>query len=628
MKISLLGSFGGLLVAVAAASCSSSSGSSEGPGVGDAGNDVATTPEMEAGGGNETGTPGSEASTGAETSTTGDGATVATNACDAIVLEQPTMGYQFQIPLTLGAGQEREVCQLVKIPANLDLNWSEGIMTDGSHHALVEATAYNGSIPTTTLDGQTLDGTQVHTCSTPTALWNVKNVIAGGKHVTGADNGTNLPKGTFPSNVAVKLKAGDYVLLNFHLLNPSNQTLNACYKVNLNGVPDSQVTTEAGTIFWYNPFITVPANGTSTARMTCPITSNITMPAAVSHAHSRLTNYEADLMSGDPTSGGTMVQKLYSGTDWDLPPYNVFTSPLSISAGKWIDYHCDYTNSENRNVAQGLQTTDEMCMFIAPYWPRDPNIDNCVSANGNVDFGGHSLGYGTKTGADFLGCYWSTPQFNKLAGGLSTSAARYAAYGCVTQTCSKASASITPYLDCLSKNAGSCQSQCTTLQASFQAICASTPATTTAGTDGGTVEAADGCKAEYGTNGTDGTCAATGQTQAIGQCTTAAQTAELTAQCKQTFCSAYCNSDAGTPDGGVTCSQCVGSFTGSTSDPSCLNQLTLACVAANTKTNAQTCVTNCFTGCITTRATKCTVDCLNNTACGSQYAAVASATCN
>src|SRR5581483_6985462 len=159
MKFAMVGSFGGLLVAVAAASCSSSSSSADGPGLpGDAGNDVVSTPETEAGTGNETGTPQNEAGTGAETSTTADGATAALNACDAINLEQPTMGYQFQVPLSLAGGQEREVCQLVKLQSDLDLNWSKGIMTNGSHHAVVYSTTYNGSIPTTTLDGQTLDG--------------------------------------------------------------------------------------------------------------------------------------------------------------------------------------------------------------------------------------------------------------------------------------------------------------------------------------------------------------------------------------------------------------------------------------------------------------------------------------
>jgi hypothetical protein len=441
-----------------------------------------------------------------------------------------------------------------------------------------------------------------------------------------------------PSNVAYKLKAGDYVLLNFHLLNPDNDTLNACYKVNLNGIADSQVTEEAGYLFWYNAFITVPANGTSTARMACPVTSNVTLGADVSHAHARLTNYVANLLTADPEAGGTVVQELYSGTAWDLPPFKVFSPAVSLTKGQWIDYHCDYTSIQDINVAQGLQTTDEMCMFQGTYWPRDPNLEDCVSAGGNADLGGRSYGYGTKAGADFLSCFWTTPQPGPsgcsgaacLSGGPATSAARYASYSCVTQTCPAASGPITPYIDCVTSNSASCQAQCTDLQSSFQAICAATPntdPTADGGADSGAAPV-NGCQAEYGTTGADGTCAAQAQTVAIAASTTPAQTAELTLQCQQTLCSAECATDASVPDGGVSCATCVGAFTGSTSDPSCLNQLTLASVAAQTKTLAQSCVTQCFTGCITSRVTSCTVDCINNTACSAEYDAVAAATCN
>ncbi len=593
---------------IAVAACSSTNSSSTAT-VGDAGNDGSLASNTD--GGNGSG---------------GDSAGDDSSACDAITLAPPasSAGIQLQIPLTLGAGQEREVCQLVKVDQDMDLNSAVGIRSDGSHHALVYSTPYNGSIPTTALDGETLDGTQVHTCTTPSALWSLKAVVAGAKTVSDTSD-TNFP--ALPPNVAFKVKAGDYVLLNFHLLNPSNESINSCYKVNLNSVPDSQVNTEAGTLFWYNPFITVPASGTSTARMACPITKNITLEAAVSHAHQRLSNYTATLLSGDPEQGGTTMQTLYQGTAWDSPVPMKYPTPIAITAGQWIDYHCDYANPAPVNVAQGLQTTDEMCMFIGPYWPRDPDLDYCADANGSASLAGRNYGFGTKSGADFLGCYWTTPQPAGLSGGPATSAARYAAYSCVTETCPKASGPITPYLDCLANNSSACQTQCTNLQGSLQAVCAETPETTSPGPDGGAVSNGDGCQAEYGTDGTDGTCAASAGTQAAGLCTTDAQTAELTTECEQTLCSQYCDADAGGQTG-VACTTCLGSFTGDQKNGSCLNQLTLACVAAQAKTLASTCVTNCFTGCITKRVTQCTVDCLNNTMCPTQYAAVAAATCN
>ncbi len=602
---------------------------------------------------------------GSPAAASGDGSV--TPGCDGIDLTPPTSGVQYQIEQTLLAGQEQEVCQLVKLGADMDVNSTDGIMSVGAHHALVYATAYNAvtnPLPPTTRDGQTIDGTKVHPCLTPSALWDVQQPVAGARYQSGSQY--ELPingPGVLPPNVAFKFKAGDYLLLNFHMLNPSADAVDVCYKANLTSVPDSQVTIEAGTIFWYNSFITVPANGTSTARMACPITKDISLASAVSHAHMRLVNYTANLVSGDPTlSSTTMVQNLYTGTNWDLPPTRVFgtngdgggtATPLSLHAGQWIDYECNYKNNEARNVAQGFQTTDEMCMFVGVYWPRDPNLDFCLAPTPAADAsvlplassdagvneqaqvfatGGYIFGYGTGTGADFLSCFWQSPQLFS-GGGPSTAAARFASDSCITQTCPKASPPIVAYTTCLGDYGPACTAQCTALQSSFQDVCAATPASS--------ATANDGCQAEYGTTGSDGTCAASAGAAAVAACTTPAQVASLTQQCQSTFCAAAC-SDAGAPatttDAGadaspppVTCAQCMGAFTASTpppANPTCLNELTFACIQAQATTATKNCVTQCFTSCITTRATGCTVDCLNQTACPAEYGAIATATCN
>ena len=110
------------------------------------------------------------------------------------------------------------------------------------------------------------------------------------------------------------------------------------------------------------------------------ITQDVHLVSAVSHAHKRLVGYTANLLTGDPENGGTSVGSLYTGSAWDSPTPSRFSQPIALTKGQWIDYQCQYDNPENRNIAQGLQTTDEMCMFIAPYWPRDPNLDACVAA--------------------------------------------------------------------------------------------------------------------------------------------------------------------------------------------------------------------------------------------------------
>lgn len=377
-------------------------------------------------------------------------------ACDAIDLAPPTDGVQLKMALPLGAGQEREVCQLVKLDQDINVNWSEGLYTPGSHHALLQQTAYTDTLPDTAVDGTVLDGTQVHDCQTPSALWSVTGIVAGGNPTNVDPSHAGLPEGTFPPDVAIKLHKGEYVLMNFHMLNTSNKPTTSCYKVNLHNIPTEQVAQEAGILFLYDFAITVPAKGQSTARLSCPITQDINLPAAVSHAHKRLDGYTARLLSGDPEAANTTeVRKLYEGTEWDNPTPDAYQPALGLTKGQYIDYQCHYTNPEARNVAQGFQTTDEMCMFVAPYWPRDPAMENC---QGTPDMPIRIYGDGNKNGADALSCITGSPGVYQ-GGGPASSDDRYATLGCITQTCAKASGPIGPlFSGCADKTSASCQS--------------------------------------------------------------------------------------------------------------------------------------------------------------------------
>jgi hypothetical protein len=365
-------------------------------------------------------------------------------ACDALGLPPVSDGVQLKMPLALEAGDEREICQLVKLERDVNMNWSEGLYTSGSHHGLVHTTSYRDTIPGTTIDGQTLDGTQPHPCIAPQNMWDTTGVLAGGRSQASGPNA--FGRGLAPPDVAVKLHKGDYVLINFHMLNYTKQRMTSCYKANLNGIPAAQVEREAGVLFWYNPFITVPARSESTARLACEITQDIELATAVSHGHSRLDGYRASLLSGDPEAQGTSeIRKLHETTEWDEPEIDSFSPALSISKGQWIDYECHFTNKEDRNIAQGSQTTDEMCMFIGLYWPKNEALESCGR---DFDSGQpvRVYGNGTKSGADFLPCLNAIPQERRtfIGGGAESSAERYAAMSCFTQTCPEASGLLGP----------------------------------------------------------------------------------------------------------------------------------------------------------------------------------------
>jgi hypothetical protein len=543
--------------------------------------------------------------------------------CDALALAVPDDGVQLQMGETLAPGEEDEMVQFVVLKEAININSEENRLAFGAHHALVWTTTYKDKVPTVTTSGNTVDTSGVIHHSGPSD-WSTTGWIAG----TGTtDNqGAVLPQ--LPADVAVKVPAGTVVMVDVHMLNATAEPVQACYKVNLHGIPDSAVKHEASTIAWYNVDINVPAKGTAKAHAACPVQQDITLLANVSHMHSRGDGYVANLLNKAPSAGGTKVEELYTGTDWEHPERKVWTGGKKLTKGQWIDWECHYTNPENRNVAQGQNTTNEMCMFIGVYWPKTVEMDSCnttaVVADGNwriaVRGAGETLGTGTKTGAEILSCFWASPRDfgSNTSRGLTGEVDRYATQKCITEGCPAATEKWDAYLGCLQTPGSTCQSSCVDAQASFQAVCAITPA------------AVGGCSEKFGTTGANGTCAADAGPKAVTACNQTAQQSALTKECKSTLCAAGCTADPTA----AACTGCIGTFTptnpptagGGTND-TCLNQLSFACVADQGKKIGTACNTACFTDCITKKVTTCTVDCLNTQQCAASYGALAAATC-
>jgi hypothetical protein len=365
----------------------------------------------------------------------------ATDGCDAIDLAAPKAGEGTQVTLEvpLAAGEERQVCKLVLLDHKVNLNWSEGIYTKGSHHGLTARTMYRDALPTENIRGETVDASQVATCESLGADWDVLAVIAGG-HALGESPRTTLnTKGTLPDDVALKIEAKEVLLMNFHILNATDHSVRACYKQNLYSIPDRQVKQEAGQMFYYNSFVTLPARQRAVARMACPVSQDVSLGAQVSHMHKRGTGYTATLLDGDPLAGGQPIAMLYNGTAWDEPLVEVNKPLRALTAGQWIEWKCEYENAEDTDIAQGQQTTDEMCMFLGTYWPRSPEMDWCM-APGSADSysAARLLADGSMNGAQFLDCWNNSPQIVG-GGGPDSSAERYASQRCFTQSCANVS---------------------------------------------------------------------------------------------------------------------------------------------------------------------------------------------
>ncbi|WP_437925304.1 hypothetical protein WMF37_40575 [Sorangium sp. So ce291] len=357
------------------------------------------------------------------------------------MLEPPAQGtgVQYRMSSTIQPGTEVERCQLfVAPPEGLNVNREQVRFSSGSHHVLLYATPYT-EIPATTRDGTPIDATQVHDCSQgPQAYWEVNGVVAGSQSPDG-----NSFLGDLPEGVALKVAPGTVLLMNTHYLNSSAKPLETDARINLYTIADDEVKTEAGMLFHYNPFISVPAHGTSSSQMRCTTDTDISVVRIQSHMHRRGVGYVARKVDAD---GKTT--ELYAHDRWEGVPSQEFTPFLEVKAGEALEYRCDFKNTEGRNIAQGLTTKDEMCMLIGPYFPRSEAYEKCENEAGF--FTPTWTGSGTSTCAEAMSCINSTPNGDDAA-----------FYGCVVNTCASVGPQISEVLSCQLNGAyGACDEDC------------------------------------------------------------------------------------------------------------------------------------------------------------------------
>ena len=299
-------------------------------------------------------------------------------------------GVQFRLQATISPSDEREFCKFVVAPPEeLWMYADEVQFTSGSHHFLLYQTNYD-EIPTVNEHGDPVDTSGVFDCSQgATDGWDVSRVIGG------SQSGEGGRHERFPEGVALRLPANAVLLMNAHYLNSSPDTLSPEVRINLYHRDPALVHTEGDVLFLYNPFIHVPPRGMSRARYRCPVHSDITLVDVQSHMHRRGVGFEARLMGSETP--------FYENTDWEEVPVETFGGAgMEITAGSWLDYHCDYDNPEDRDVYQGFKTTDEMCMLVGSFYPADAATAFCSTEDGGL--AGEWVGNGTATCAATLDC--------------------------------------------------------------------------------------------------------------------------------------------------------------------------------------------------------------------------------
>ncbi len=299
---------------------------------------------------------------------------------------EPGRGVQFTMSTTIPPGSETEKCQFVKSgDTELWVNRDEVRFTEGSHHFILFETSY-ATIPTAARDGRTVDTSGVFDCPEgPQSDWDATGFLGGSQNAAG-DSAIRYPEG-----IAFRIPPQSVLLMNAHYINTDDEPLDVDVAINLHTIPESEVTEEGGILFWYDPFIRVPAMGSSRVRAGCRVGDDIQVVGVQSHMHRRGTHFVAETVLGGAR------QTIYETTEWEDVPVVEFEPALQVPGGTRVEYQCSYDNPERRDVYQGFTTKDEMCVLVGTYYPRREGVQSCFG-----DFWWE--GQGTKSCSESLAC--------------------------------------------------------------------------------------------------------------------------------------------------------------------------------------------------------------------------------
>jgi hypothetical protein len=341
----------------------------------------------------------------------------------------------FQMETNVPGGGEQFMCKYVQLPdAVAWMVQAQHDYTPGSHHLLLYTTSLT-SIPA---GGDVMqdcyEGTGNHIMNDATG------VLYGGQTPNGSE--------VLPQGVGLRTSANEVLIFQVHYLNAGATALDA--KVDVELTLDSNaddIQQEAGLLFFYDPFIDVPAGATAKASMRCPIPNDITLLYATSHYHSRGVGYGA---YNDPAPTTLATTPFYTSNSWSSPD-NLQTS-MTVKAGSLIRFECDYDNSSGTQAYFAGQSaqTNEMCMFNGVYYPDMGQLTNfCFN-------GADMFGNGTATCGASLTCLQNCGSQVGGIGGLQASPPD-CEQACFADSCPSASGPLISFVTCLQN---SCASQC------------------------------------------------------------------------------------------------------------------------------------------------------------------------
>ncbi|MEJ7731907.1 MAG: hypothetical protein WKG00_22190 [Polyangiaceae bacterium] len=188
------------------------------------------------------------------------------------------------------------------------------------------------------------------------------NGVGASDNVFASGVGTN--ELVFPPGVGLRLPAGETIVLQLHIFNPTADVLTGTSGIEVIPIAAADVQHEAE-IFLPGPLgISIPPNSDKTITGTCPIGSPQTIFALFPHMHQLGKHLKTTL-----TIDG-QAQVLHD-EDYQFAHQPVISfEPIQLSPGDSVTTACTYKNTTSSNVGWGESSNSEMCFSILYRYPK------------------------------------------------------------------------------------------------------------------------------------------------------------------------------------------------------------------------------------------------------------------
>ncbi len=233
-------------------------------------------------------------------------------------------------PFTIEPGTEIYRCARLTVTEDIYVSEFMALAPEGTHHTVVTIQDPNGPDGDFECGPGTLSDQMIYA------------------------SGVGTDQLAFPQGVAMKIAAGQQILLNLHLYNVSENPITSRAGTLIKTIPAGDVEQEAEMVFAGNIQFTIPNGGESTVQGQCTFNQDATIMTVWPHMHQYGTHIKVVV----ERSGGDQVIHdapftFFEQTNWMMEP------PVQVSSGDRVRVTCTYMNTSGSPIGFGTDLGDD-----------------------------------------------------------------------------------------------------------------------------------------------------------------------------------------------------------------------------------------------------------------------------